>query len=149
METDFKYRFNSHTKSFNLKQYQNEAIQKTLDYKTQTFHTKSCLENKRKCAPFNKAKRELSMSQWKDLLVSSYEGDNLLNKVQNLLISSELCSINCLLRTSVDIKTSSPFCSMIARTKSCIFTGIFFAVFPSTQSFLSARLMFWLLSFPK
>ena len=50
---------------------------------------------------------------------------------------------------SVDIKTSSPFCSMIARTKSCIFTGIFLAVFPSTQSFLSARLMFWLLRFPK
>ena len=98
-------------------------------------------------------KRMLPMSQWKDL-VSSYEGDNLLNKVQNLLISNELCSINCLLRTSVDtksvdIKTSSPFCSMIAKTKSCIFTGIFLAVFPPTQSFLFARLMFWLLRFPK
>ena len=31
----------------------------------------------------------------------SYEGDNLLNKVQNLLISSELCSVNCLPRTRI------------------------------------------------
>ena len=45
-ETGFKHEFNNHTKSWNLKQYENDtAIQKILHNKMQPFHIKSHLES--------------------------------------------------------------------------------------------------------
>ena len=46
---------------------------------------------------------------------------------------------------SVDIKTNSPFYGMILRTKSCVFTEMFLAVFALDPPSWPARLMFCLI----
>ena len=65
-EIDFKHRFNNHTKSFNLEHYENdtELSNKILDNKTQSFHTKSHLENNKEMRTFqHNQKKTLSVSQ--------------------------------------------------------------------------------------
>ena len=88
----------------------------------------------RKCAPFNTAKGKCYLFLNEKLEISSYKGGNTLG--QNLV-------------TSVDTKTISPFYSMIARTKSYVFTEIFLAVFPLRPPFWPARLMFCIICFRK
>ena len=65
-ETDFKHRFNNHTKSFNLEHYKNntELSKEYWTAKHKPFHTKSHLENNKEISTFQHNQKEmLSLSQ--------------------------------------------------------------------------------------
>ena len=67
-ETDFKHRFNNHTKSFNLEHYENdtELSKEYWTMKHNHFTPIVTWRIIRKCAPFNTTKRKvLSVSPWK------------------------------------------------------------------------------------
>ena len=68
-ETDFKHRFNNHTKSFNLEHYENdtELSKEYWTIKRNHFTPKVTWRIIRKCAPFNTTKRMLSVCQLKSL----------------------------------------------------------------------------------
>ena len=57
-ETDFKHRFNNHTKSFNLEHYENdtELSKEYWTLKRNHFIPKVTWRKIRKCAPFNTTK---------------------------------------------------------------------------------------------
>ena len=59
-ETDFKHRFNNHTKSFNLEHYENdtELSKEYWTIKRKHFTPKVTWRIIRKCAPFNTTKRK-------------------------------------------------------------------------------------------
>ena len=64
-ETEFKQRFNNHTKSFNLEHYENDTeLSKEYWKIKQPFHTKSHLENNKEMRTFQRnQKKMLSVSQ--------------------------------------------------------------------------------------
>ena len=66
-ETDFKHRFNNHTKSFNLEHYENdtELSKEYWTIKRNHFTPKVTWRIIRKCEPFNTTKRKCYVSQWK------------------------------------------------------------------------------------
>ena len=81
-ETDFKNRFNNHTKSFNLEHYEN-GVELSKGYwtiKRNHFTPKVTWRIIRKCTPFNTTKRKCYLCLNEKLEIASYKGDNLLNK---------------------------------------------------------------------
>ena len=130
-ETDFKHRFNNHTKSFNLEHYENdtELSKEYWAIKGNHFTPIVTWRLMRKSTPFNTTKRKCYLSLNEKLEIASYKGDNLLNKSLSLL-------------TSVDTRTNLLFYGIIARTKSYAFTVIFLAAFPLEPVFSPARFMF-------
>ena len=81
-ETDFKLRFNNHTKSFNLEHYENdtELSKEYWTIKRTHFIPKITWRIIRKCATFNTTKRKWYICLKEKLEIASYKGDNLLNK---------------------------------------------------------------------
>ena len=86
-ETDFKHRFNNHTKSFNLEHYENdtELSKEYWTIKRNHFIPKVTWRIIRKCAPFNTTKRKCYLCLNEKLEIASYKGDNLLNKRSELI----------------------------------------------------------------
>ena len=86
-ETDFKHRFNNHTKSFNLEHYENdtELSKEYWTIKRNHFIPKVTWRIIRKCAPFNTTKRKCYLCPNEKLEIASYKGDNLLNKRSELI----------------------------------------------------------------
>ena len=130
-ETDFKHRFNNHTKSFNLEHYENdtELSKEYWTIKRNHFIPKVTWRIIRKCAPFNTTKRKCYLCLNEKLEIASYKGDNLLNKRSELISKCRHQNKFTLLRH-------------VARTKSYVFTEIFLAVFPLETPFWPAQLMF-------
>ena len=86
-ETDFKHRFNNHTKSFNLEHYENDT-ERSKEYwiiKRNHFTPKFTWRIIIKCAPFNTTKRSCYICLNGKLEIASYKGDNLLNKRSELI----------------------------------------------------------------
>ena len=98
VETDFKHRFNNHTKSFNLEHYENdtELSKEYWTIKRNHFTPKVTWRIIWKCAPFNTATRKCYLFLNEKLEMASYKGDNLLNKRSELI-------------NKYRPKTSSPF----------------------------------------
>ena len=86
-ETDFKQRFNNHTKSFNLEHYENdtELSQEYWAMKCNHFTPIVTWRIIRKCASFNTTKRKCYLCLHEKLEIASYKGDNLLNKRSELI----------------------------------------------------------------
>ena len=86
-KTDFKHRFNNHTKSFNLEHYENNTklSKEHLAITRNHFIPKVTWRIKRKFAPFNTTKRKFYQCLKEKLEISSWEGDNLLNKKLELI----------------------------------------------------------------
>ena len=124
-ETDFKHRFNNHTKSFNLEHYENDTELSKEYWAIKRNHITPIVTWRiiRKYVPFNTTKRKCHLCLSGKLEFPSYKGDNLLNKRSDL--------INKLL-----------VYGMIARTKCYAFTVIFHAAFPLETMFWPARFMF-------
>ena len=81
-ETDFKLRFNNHTKSFNLEHYENdtELSKEYWTIKRTHFVPEITWRIIRKCATFNTTKKKWYICLKEKLEIASYKGDNLLNK---------------------------------------------------------------------
>ena len=81
-ETDFKHRFNNHTKSFNLEHYENdtELSKEYWTIKRTHFVPEITWRIIRKCATFNTTKKKWYICLKEKLEIASYKGDNLLNK---------------------------------------------------------------------
>ena len=81
-ETDFKHRFNNHTKSFNLENYENdtELSEEYWTIKHKHFTPKVTWRIIRKCTAFNTTKRKCYLCLNEKLEIASCKGDNLLNK---------------------------------------------------------------------
>ena len=77
-ETDFKHRFKNHTKSFNLKHYENDkALSKEYwAIKRNHFTPKVTWRIIRKYIPFNTTKRKYYLCLNEKLEITSYKGDN-------------------------------------------------------------------------
>ena len=86
-ETDFKHRFNNHTKSFRLEHYENdtEPPKEYSTIKRNHFTPIVTWRIMRKCAPFNTTKRKCYLCLHEKLEIASYKGDNLLNKRSELI----------------------------------------------------------------
>ena len=86
-ETDFKYSFSNHTKSFKLAHYENdtELSKKYWTIKQNPFTPKVTWRIIRKCEPFNTTKRKCHLCLNEKLEIASYKGDNLLNKRTKLI----------------------------------------------------------------
>ena len=86
-ETDFKHRFNNHTKSFNLEHYEydTELSKEYWTIKRNHFTPKVTWRIIRKCASFNTTKRKCYLCLNEKLEIASYKGDNLLNKRSELI----------------------------------------------------------------
>ena len=86
-EKDFKHRFNNRTKSFILEHYGNdtELYKEYLTVKRDHFTPKVNRRIIRKCVPFNKTKRKFCLCLIEKLEITSYKGDNLLNKSLELM----------------------------------------------------------------
>ena len=78
-ETDFKHRFNKHTKSFNFENYKNDT---ELSKEYWTIKRKHFTP---KVTAFNKTKRKCYLCLNEKLEIASYKGDNLLNKRSELI----------------------------------------------------------------
>ena len=78
-ETDFKHRFNNHTKSFNFENYKNDT---ELSKEYWTIKRKHFTP---KFTAFNKTKRKCYLCLNEKLEIASYKGDNLLNKRSQLI----------------------------------------------------------------
>ena len=86
-ETDFKYRFSNHTKSFNVEHYENdtELSNEYWSIKCNHFTPKVTWRIIRKCTTFNTIKRKYYLCLNEKLEIASYKGDNLLNKRSELI----------------------------------------------------------------
>ena len=86
-KTDFKHRFNNHTKSFNLEHYENdtELSKEYWTIKRNHFIPKVTWRIIRKWAPFNTTKGKCYLCLNEKLEIASYKGDNLLNKRSELI----------------------------------------------------------------
>ena len=86
-ETDFKHRFNNHTKSFNLEHYENdtELSKEYWTIKRNHFKPKVTWRIIRKCPPFHTTKRKCYLCLNEKLEIASCKGDNLLNKRSELI----------------------------------------------------------------
>ena len=86
-ETDFKHRFNNHTKLFILEHYENdtELSQEYWTIKRNHFTPKATWRIIKKCAPFNTTKRKCCLCLNEKFEIASYKGDNLLNKRSELI----------------------------------------------------------------
>ena len=86
-ETDFKHRFNNHTKSFNLEHYENdtELSKEYWTIKRNHFTPMVTWRIIRKCAPFNTTKRKCYLCLNEKLEIASYKGGNLLNQRSKLI----------------------------------------------------------------
>ena len=86
-ETDFKHRFNNHTKSFKLENYENdtELSKEYWTIKRNHFAPKVTWRIIRKCTAFNTTKRQCYLYLNEKLEIASYKGDNLLNKRSELI----------------------------------------------------------------
>ena len=86
-ETDFKHRFSNHTKLFNLEHYENdtELSKEYWTIKHNHFTPKVTWRIIRKCKPFNTTKRKCYLCLNEKLGITSYKGDNLLNKRSELI----------------------------------------------------------------
>ena len=136
-ETDFKHRFNNHTKSLNLENYENdtELSKEYWTIKRKHFTPKVTLRIIRRCTAFNTTKRKCYLCLNEKLEIASYKGDNLMNKKSELISKCR------------HTKTNSLFYGMTARTKRYVFTKIFLAVFPLGTPFWPAQLMFCIYGF--
>ena len=87
VETDFKLRFNNHTKSMNLEHYENDTELSKEYWKIKHNHFTPTVTWRviRKCAPFNTTKRKRYLCLNEKLDIASYKGDNLLNKRSELI----------------------------------------------------------------
>ena len=85
-ETDFKHRFNNHTKSFRLEHYENdtEPPKEYSTIKRNHFTPIVTWRIMRKCAPFNTTKRKCYLCLHEKLEIAPCKGDNLLNKRSEL-----------------------------------------------------------------
>ena len=137
-ETEFKHRFNNHTKLFNLEHYENdtELSKEYWTIKRNHFTSKVSLRIIRKCTPFNTTNRKCYLCSMKSLKSLHTKKTVYLTKCKNLL-------------TSIDTEKNSLFYSMIARTNFYVFTELFVVVFPLGPAFWPARLMFCILWFSK
>ena len=129
--TNCKNKSNNHTKSFNLENYENKAKlpKEYWSIKCNHFTPRATWKKIRECALYKTTKIKCCLYLKEKLEIDSYKGDNLLNKRWELIIS-------------VDTKTSLPFYSMIARTKSYIFLEIFLTVFQLKLPFWPIQLTF-------
>ena len=86
-ETDFKHRFNNHTKSFSLEHYENdtELSKEYWTIKRNHFTPKATWRIITKCATFSTTKRKYYLCLNENLEIASYKGDNLLNKRSDLI----------------------------------------------------------------
>ena len=76
--TNFKHRFNNHTKLFNLEHTKLSKVYWTT--KHNHFTPKVTWKIIRKCTPFNITKIKCYLCSNEKLEIASYKGDNLLNK---------------------------------------------------------------------
>ena len=131
-ETDFKHRFNNHTKSFNLEYYQNDTELSKEYWAIKRNHFTPIVTWRiiRKCAPFNTTKRKCYLCLNEKLEIASYKGDNLLNERSELINKCRHQNKFTLLQHDS------------GRTKSYVFTVIFLAAFPLEPLFWPARFMF-------
>ena len=86
-ETDFKTRFNNHTKSFNHHQYENdtELSKEFWTIKRNEFRPKVSWRILRRCPPYNLNQRKCFLCLNEKLEIASYKGKNLLNKRSELI----------------------------------------------------------------
>ena len=86
-KTDFKHRFNNHTKSFNPEHYQNDTDLSTEYWtiKRNRFTPEVTWRIIRKCASLNTTKINFYLCLNEKLEIASYKGDNLLNKRSELI----------------------------------------------------------------
>ena len=75
-ETDFKHRFNNHTKSFNLEHYENDTELSKEYWAIKRNHFTPIVTWRiiRKCAPFNTTKRKYYLCLNEKLEIASYKG---------------------------------------------------------------------------
>ena len=85
-ETNFKYRFNNHMKFFTLKQYENNTELYKECWKVQPFHTKNTPgEYSEMCTVQLTQNKKFYLVLNAKLRITSYNGDNLLNKRSELI----------------------------------------------------------------
>ena len=121
-KTNFIHGFRNHTKSFKLEHYKNdtELPKEYWMIKRNHFISKINWRIISKCTPFNTAKSYKSVHTKETICWT--KGKNLL--------------------ASADTKTSLPFCGMIVKIKSYVFTETFLALFRLRLPIWPARLMF-------
>ena len=86
VETNFKHRFNNHMEFFTLKQYENNTELSKECWKVQPFHTKNTPgEYSEMCTVQLTQNKKFYLVLNAKLRITSYNGDNLLNKRSELI----------------------------------------------------------------